>query len=134
MYDSTLPNARLLEDLWLKARDHPSPLVQQLVKELVEFRGQLLEACQHDPTSLIRWLYEKQGIRRFDASNRLFLVLVDRTNFFESWKLKRAKPLLDTRINAYLDQIGPNPGHEIEFAWENQSYQVRSDIVFVVHP
>jgi len=132
--DPTLPPARLLEDLWLKARDHPSPQVQKLVQDLADFRLQLLAACQQNPTMLIRWLYENQGIRRFDASNRLFLVLVDRSNFFESWKLKRAKPLLDNRIHAYLDGIGGSPGHQIDFDWENQSYHVCSDVVFVVHP
>jgi hypothetical protein len=36
------------------------------------------------------------------ASNRLFLILVDRRNYFDSWKLKRAKQLLITRIGEQL--------------------------------
>ncbi len=131
--DPHLPDGRLLEDLWLKARDHPSPQAQRLVQDLVGFRLQRLEECQRDPTTLIRWLYENQGIRRFDASNRLFLVLVDRSNFFESWKLKRAKPLLDNRIHTYLDNLGASPGHQIDFSWENEVYQIFSDVVFIVH-
>jgi hypothetical protein len=134
VFDPDLPDGRLLEDLWLKARDHPSSQVQHLIQELFAFRLRSLETCQQDPRTLITWLYEKQGVRRFDASNRLFLVLVDRSNFFESWKLKRAKPLLDSRINTYLDNLGDRAGHEIKFTWENQTYTVFSDIVFAIHP
>ncbi|MBN1362629.1 MAG: hypothetical protein JW993_18675 [Sedimentisphaerales bacterium] len=133
-FDSDLPDARLLEDLWSKHRDHPSEGSRELISELHGFRASLLDECRNDPTTLIRWLYENQGVRRFDASNRLFLVLVDTANFFESWKLKRAKPLLDERIHGFLEDVGANPGREIAFRWDGAEYTTVSDAVFVVHP
>jgi len=33
-----------------------------------------------NPAELIKWLYEEQGERRFDAANRFFLILVDLRN------------------------------------------------------
>ena len=99
-----------------------------------EYRLATITECQSDPRVLIRWLYENQGVRRFDASNRLFLVLVDRSNFFASWRLKRAKPLLDDKIKAYLDSVDASPGKRLEFTWESEKYTVVSDIVFVIHP
>jgi hypothetical protein len=133
-FDPSQAEARLLEDLWAKHRDHPSTDSQSLLQELHDYRAELLEKCQQEPTKLIRWLYENQGVRRFDAANRLFLVLVDRANFFESWKLKRAKPLLDARIHTYLDAAGASPGREVAFEWEGVTYTALSDVVFVVNP
>ncbi len=83
-----LPEARLLQDMWMKHNDHPK--ARDIIDDLREFRLQLLRECRENPVALIKWLYENQGERRFDASNRIFLVLYDRMNFFDSWKLKRA--------------------------------------------
>jgi len=44
--------------------------------------------------TIITWLYKDRGIRRFDAANRFFLVLVYPRSLEESWKLKRNKKLL----------------------------------------
>ena len=133
-FDKNLPEGKLLEDLWAKHRDHPAQQSQQLVAELSEYRCKLLKSCQEEPEELLRWLYENQGVRRFDASNRLFLVLVDQSNFFDSWKLKRAKPLLEDRIGNYLDSIAGDPGRSVEFQWEGSTYNALANVVFVVHP
>jgi hypothetical protein len=44
-----------------------------------------------NPLELMKWLYEEQGLRRFDAANRFFIILIDSNNLEESWKLKRNK-------------------------------------------
>ncbi len=128
-----LADAALLQDLWAKVSDHPSAECKQLIAELVNFRDALVTTIEHDPTELIRWLYENQGDRRFDASNRLFLVLVDQRNYFDSWKLKRAKPLMEEKIRAYLDGCGNNPGRRIDFTWESEAYSTISDVLVVRH-
>jgi len=133
-FDKKLNDSALLEDLWKKVDDHPAKCAQELIGELRKYRLTALTGSQTDPLPLIRWLYENQGVRRFDASNRLFLVLVDKSNFFASWRLKRAKPLLDDKIKAYLDSVGTSPGKRLEFTWESEKYTVVSDVVFVIHP
>ena len=133
-YDRNMPQARLLEDLWGKLADHPSQQVAYRLRELKDARDKILEEAVLDPSALIRWLYEQQGARRFDTANRLFLILVDKSNYFDSWKLKRAKPLLVDRIHAYIEKVGTSPGREIEFQWrDGQVYNVVSDAVCVVH-
>ncbi len=132
--NNSLANARLLEDLWLKHRDNPAQSAQAVIAELRNYRLGLLGECQQRPDALMRWLYENQGTPRFDASNRLFLVLVDRDNFFDSWKLKRAKSLLDDKIRTYLDNVGNFPGRSVPFTWEGASYNALADVVFIVHP
>lgn len=53
----------------------------------------------NNPNLLIKWLYENQGEMRFDASNRFFLIVIDRGKPFDSWKLKRNTQLLSESIN-----------------------------------
>lgn len=115
-FDTTLPEARLLELLWNRLSDHPRQSAQRLVGELSEQRRQILDECTRNPEDLIRWLYENQGVRRFDASNRLFLVLVNTQNYFASWKLKRARDLLERDISRYLDSVaGNHVGRRVSF-------------------
>jgi len=128
-----LAAAALLQDLWAKVSDHPSRACEQLVAELKEFRNELVVDIERDPIQLIRWLYENQGERRFDASNRLFLVLVDQRNYFDSWKLKRAKSLMEAKIRTYLDGCGRSPGRRTEFDWERERYTTISDVIVVRH-
>ncbi len=128
-----LADSALLQDLWAKVSDHPSDQCKRLVAELQNFRNELVAKIEQDPTDVIRWLYENQGERRFDASNRLFLVLVDQRNYFDSWKLKRAKPLMEAKISAYLDSCGNNPGRRIEFDWKGEHYSTVSDVIVVRH-
>ncbi len=128
-----LANAALLQDLWTKVSDHPSSTCKDLVAELQGFRNALVTEIERDPTDVIRWLYEHQGERRFDASNRLFLLLVDQRNYFDSWKLKRAKPLMETKINAYLDSCRNCPGRQIEFDWKSERHSTVSDVIVVRH-
>lgn len=134
-FDNNMPASQLLQDLWAKIQDNPSIQAQEIVSELSNYRIQLLNDSQNEPTYLIRWLYENQGIRRFDASNRLFLVLADQRNFFDSWKLKRAKSLLEQQIHTYLNNVGSTPGNRVEFGWQDGStYNVLSDIIFIINP
>ena len=130
-YDRSLPVVALIPDIWQKLDDHPNPNASELILDLQEYRERLLDELLENPEELIRWLYENQGIRRFDASNRLFLILVDRKNFFNSWKLKRAKPLMQENINEYLNNAD-DVGSELDFEWDENTFTTESDAIFVV--
>lgn len=130
-FDKTAPDAALVPDLWQKLDDHPDSRASDLVSELQSLREELLDQCIEKPKILVRWLYENQGIRRFDASNRLFLVLVDRSNFFASWKLKRAKPLIEEKVNAYLDETKGDIGFELHFDWNATRFTSEAALIFV---
>jgi hypothetical protein len=126
-----LPDARLLEDLWAKVNDYPSEAAGELITQLETIRIQTLHSVQENPVTLIRWLYENQGVRRFDSSNRLFLVLVDENDIFNSWKLKRAKPLLEQEIHRHLDHLTENPGYSVDFEWEGETYTTTADMILI---
>jgi len=130
-FDVDAADSFLLQDIWRKLDDHPSPVAKELIADLASNRIGILNKAIAQPEVLVKWLYENQGIRRFDASNRLFLVLVDKDMFFDSWKLKRARPLIAENVNSYLDNISDNPGVAMTFNWEGEIYKAVSDIVFV---
>lgn len=103
---------------------------------MIEFQARRTDFVQRtiqDPTPLKIWLYENQGVRRFDAANRFFLILVNKDNLEESWKLKRNKPVLVDQINAYLDRIEPEEIDELKlkFHWQNEVYETYADILFI---
>ncbi len=76
----------------------------------------------------------KQGEVRFDASNRFFLVLTDKTDMTNSWKLKRNIIFLKEKINKHLDNLSMNmKNFETKFYWhkDQQTYNCKSDILFL---
>jgi hypothetical protein len=75
------------------------------INEIDNFKKDLLKDCIKNPQKLIQNLYEEQGEMRFDASNRLFLILVDVNDFDNSWKLKRDIDLLKNNIHSYLNKF-----------------------------
>lgn len=131
-FDANMADARLLEDLWEKVSDHPSDDATALIFELKKFRDTLVDECVADSGELIRWLYENQGVRRFDASNRLFLILIKKGDYFNSWKLKRARDLLVSEIHSGLEAFDPEQAQLTEFLWEGSNYQAMSSTIFVV--
>ncbi len=131
--DAELSDADLLEHLWGIIADQPDEDARKLISDVKSFRLQLVEEAISDPSVLIRWLYENQGERRFDASNRLFLVLVNEDNFFQSWQLKRNRTLLAKEIGRYLDNVPRSAGKLVKFLWEGVEYVATADIVVVRH-
>jgi len=61
-FDPEMPSGKLLEDLWTKHQDHPSSSAKNLIAELLEQRQHLVKTCGREPSNLIRWLYENQGL------------------------------------------------------------------------
>ena len=131
-FDASAADSVLIPDLWLKLDDSPKDCAREMIGELQECRETLLNECIASPEPLVRWLYENQGLRRFDASNRLFLILVDKNNFFNSWKLKRANTLISENVNSYLDEIDQGIGFQLDFLWEGKTYLTESAAIFVV--
>ncbi len=131
-FDRNRSDSFLIPDLWQKLDYNPTNQAKNLIADIKEKREEILQECLVNPEQLVIWLYENQGVRRFDASNRLFLVLVDKSNFFESWKLKRAKQLIEEKVHTHLDSVSSDPGLSLNFNWDGKNYQTESSIIFVV--
>ena len=126
-----LAAAALLQDLWAKVSDHPAQACRDQIADLLTFRASVIDRIEAAPSMLLRWLYENQGVARFDASYRLFVVLVDQRNYFDSWKLKRAKALMEAKIYDYLSSCGDTPGKHVEFEWDGATYCTTADLLVI---
>ena len=102
-----------------------------ILKELKRARREYVKQVDNDPSELIQWLYENQGPRRFDSSNRLFVVVADTRNHFESWKLKRDFKLLATKIKAEMNQTHHQPNHKISFTKNGNTYNATARLILV---
>lgn len=100
------------------------------------FRLRLVNDCAQNPEELLQNLYEEQGDMRFDASNRLFIILADTREFENSWKLKRNPDLLKTHISAYLDSFSARAvkRRKITFTHRARSgeFTAVADAIFVI--
>lgn len=131
--DASMSDSDLLAHLWTMIADQPEDSSRKIASELRSYRKFLVSEIEKNPAEIIKWLYENQGERRFDSSNRIFLVLVNETNFFESWQLKRNRALISSGISGYLDAATTSIGRDICFEWEGQNYSAKADVIVVRH-
>ncbi len=70
---------------------------------------------------------------RFDASNRLFLILIDSKDYEGSWKLRRNLDLLKPSIEKYLNGFTDKKtaGLQTTFMYSGKEYTCLADCVFV---
>jgi hypothetical protein len=118
-----------------KMKDKNDVFCQETLQNIKQIRLDILKEVQENPKILVQNLYEEQGELRFDASNRLFLVLVDTQDFDNSWKLKRNLDLLRPKINTYLDSFSNKniDDLKINFTYKTKGeFTAISDIIFVV--
>ena len=132
-FDRTFGDKIIFSELLTRITELRTKESIEFLKQFHETRRKIILETQKDPSQLIIWLYEEQGIRRFDAANRFFLILVDLQNLEESWKLKRNKKILETNIKQFLDNNITNfDDMKVEFEWENKKYITYSCVLFVL--
>jgi len=124
----------LYQELLTRITENQSDEAKVFIQSFYQSRKDIINETIQNPNELIVWFYENQGTRRFDAANRFFLVLIDRNNLEESWKLKRNKDILSDGINNYLNQnrnIDFNQ-FRLNFNWEGTSYQSYATCLFLI--
>lgn len=133
-YDRKQKDKVIFTELLTRFKESVDPEIKKFWKQFNETRKKIVKDTIAKPDILIRWLYEEQGERRFDAANRLFLVLMDEDSLEESWKMKRNLDLLRNKINDYLNKLDlkNTKQFEITFDWKDgKQYSVLSDTVFI---
>jgi len=132
-YDRNANSDEIFSELLTKISEDSSNEAKEFIKYFHKTREEIILDTIKNPTELIKWFYEEQGIRRFDAANRFFMVLVDLKNLEDSWKLKRNKKLLHEEINKFLNNnINLNfESLKISFTWQDRAYTTYSTALFV---
>ncbi len=119
-----------------KMKDRNDDFCRQSLQNIKNIRLEILNQVIQNPRELIQNLYEQQGELRFDASNRLFLILVDTEDFDNSWKLKRNLDLLKPSIKNYLDEFTKKNIEELKVTFnykgKDQTFTALSDTIFIL--
>lgn len=133
-YDRKQKDKIIFIELLTRLKESVDPETKRFWKQFNDTRKKIVKDTIADSSTLIRWLYEEQGERRFDAANRMFLVLISGESLEESWKMKRNVDLLKGKINSYLDSLDlkNTKQFEITFDWkDDRKYSALSDMVFI---
>ncbi len=119
-----------------RMKDRDDKFCREALQNIKDVRLEILDQVIKSPRELIQNLYEQQGELRFDASNRLFLILVDTEDFDSSWKLKRNLDLLKPNIKNYLDEFTEKNIEELKITFnykgKDQTFTALSDVIFIL--
>lgn len=135
VYDKKQKEKTIFSELITRISERKDETSRNFITEFQKSRWQIVQDTIKDSKHLMQWLYEEQGERRFDAANRLFLVLIDKNNMEDSWKMKRNVDLLTDEVQAYLDKFNAKDVSklEIEFDWmDGKKYKTVCDVIFVI--
>jgi len=131
-FDATQKNKFLLSELLTRLSESHIEPVKKAISEFHKTRWEIIEEAIKNKKELTKWLYEEQGERRFDSANRLFLVLIEKNNLEESWKLKRNLDFLKESVGTYLDKFKISDNLKIVFDWQDEKYTSISDALFII--
>lgn len=132
-FDRDASDNEVFEELLTRIEESPKQEATEFINNFHETRRQIIDDTIANPHHLIVWFYENQGIRRFDAANRFFLVLIDRRKLEESWKLKRNREFLAKGINDYLNDHRDIDfdDFEVAFNWDGDEFRCHATCLFL---
>lgn len=130
---SDLENRALTICLYNLIKESVDPTAKAFIQKINSLKNNVYDHYMSKPNELIRWLYENQGEMRFDAANRFYVILVDKENPFDSWKLKRNVNLLKEGIKNKIDSFSSNLLNKVSFYWfkDGKTYDCFSELLFI---
>ncbi len=133
-FDQKSSNEEIFTELYAKVAEDTSEEAKIFFNELIRIRKEIIQETISNPLTLTKWFYENQGVRRFDAANRFFVVLIDVHNLEDSWKLKRNKKLLKEKIDDYLDNNRSLNFENLKlyFSWDDRIYTTYATTLFII--
>ncbi len=94
-------------------------------------RGYPIDEAIRNPRQLAIWMYENQGAQRFGADNRLFVILADKNNLDQSWKLKRDFDFVFGKVDQFFNEATVSPKDEIVFTFKKKTYTTISKVLII---
>lgn len=133
-YDRNASDNDIYNELLLRITENPNREAMNFISQFHQTRREIIDETIANPNELLVWFYENQGTRRFDAANRFFLVLIDRNNLEESWKLKRNRDILQPKINNFLSENNnvDFKQFQLDFNWEGNVYHSFATCLFII--
>lgn len=135
-FDKKAKESDIYYEITEKLRDRNDKVSLDVLNQLNDENIAIVNEAKQNPKTLAKWLYENQGEMRFGSENRLFLVLIDTSDFSSSWKLKRNSTILEPTINTFLDAFGSKKISDLTVSFnypgKTQTFSALTDIIFVV--
>lgn len=94
-------------------------------------KGYSAEDAIKNPQKLAIWMYENQGAQRFGDDNRLFVILLDKNNPEQSWKLKRDFNFVFRKVNDFFNSAGVSSKDEIVFTFKKKTYTTIAKVLII---
>lgn len=94
--------------------------------------GYTIDDAIKDPIRACEYLYTYQGAERFGAENRFFIIVYDRTNPNDSWKIKREYTLIKKSINNFLSQDISLDPINFSFGKKKTPHMAHAKMMFIV--
>lgn len=91
-----------------------------------------VEEVISNPQKLAIWLYENQGAQRFGSDNRLFVIVHDKNNPENSWKIKRDIGFIKENIDRFFQTERVSEKDEIVFTYQRQTYTAITKVLLIV--
>lgn len=93
-------------------------------------QGRKIDDVMEHPDELARWLYEHQGAERFGYEIRLFIIVADRKNPADSWKLKRDFDLIQKKFTDFFAET--KAYRPVSFRFHQRQYSTFYQMMFIV--
>ncbi len=126
LHNNVVPTIKNVKGVDIFFRDYPFDLKITYLP-----RNYDLAIALDAPTDLARWLYENQGAQRFGAENRFYVVVIDRDDVDQSWRLKRDFTLLSARIDEFLNTATVSEDDRLEFVFNGRAYTPLCKILLI---
>ena len=92
--------------------------------------GKTIDDAINNPVSVSEYLYRLQGAQRFGSENRLFIIIYNRQNPMESWKIKRKYTLIKEKVDSFFSQnVSLDP---VNFSFNSLQHLAHAKVMFIV--
>ena len=94
--------------------------------------GHTIDDAIKDPVKACEYLYTYQGAERFGSDNRLFVIVYDRANPSESWKIKRDYARIKKAVDGFFAQDVPLDPIHFTYGEKNTPHLAHAKMMFIV--
>src|SRR3989338_3725279 len=94
--------------------------------------GYTIDDAINNPIRACEYLYTYQGAERFGAENRFFVIVYDRSNPKDSWKIKREYSLIKKSVESFFNQDMQLDPISFSFVEKKTPHLAHAKMMFIV--
>lgn len=94
--------------------------------------GYSIDDAMNNPIQACEYLYTYQGAERFGAENRFFVIVYNRANPSDSWKIKRDYALIKKSVDSFFSQDLELDPIDFSFGEKKIPHMAHAKMMFIV--